>query len=52
VLSYLALSIESAGSIAVAIAGAALWIVAQSFCTLLINLLYFDLRARQVAPVA
>lgn len=52
VLSYLALSIESASSIAVAIAGAALWIVAQSFCTLLINLLYFDLRARQVAPVA
>jgi hypothetical protein len=52
VLSYLALSIESASSIAVAIAGAALWVVAQSFCTLLINLLYFDLRARQVAPVA
>jgi hypothetical protein len=52
VLSYLALSIESASSIAVAIAGAALWVVAQSFCTLLINLLYFDLRARKVAPVA
>jgi hypothetical protein len=52
VLSYLALSIESAKSVAVAIIGAALWIVAQSFCTLLINLLYFDLRARKVAPVA
>jgi hypothetical protein len=51
-LSSLALGIESAGSIGVAIAGAALWVIAQSFCTLLINLLYFDLRARQVAPVA
>jgi hypothetical protein len=52
VLLYLVATIIGAKSIGVAIAGAALWIVAQSFCTLLINLLYFDLRARQVAPVA
>jgi hypothetical protein len=52
VLLYLVATIIGATSIAVAIIGAALWVVAQSFCTLLINLLYFDLRARQVAPVA
>jgi hypothetical protein len=52
VLLYLVATIIGASSIAVAIVGAALAIVAQSFCTLLINLLYFDLRARQTAPVA
>jgi hypothetical protein len=52
ILLELALGIESARSVAGAIVGAAVLIVAQSFCTLLINLLYFDLRARQVAPVA
>jgi hypothetical protein len=52
VLLYLVATIIGASSIAVAIVGAALAIVAQSFCTLLINLLYFDLRARQAAPVA
>lgn len=52
VLLYLVAAIIGANSIAVAIVGAALWVVAQPFCTLLINLLYFDLRARQGAPVA
>ena len=52
VLLYLVAAITGAHSVAVAIAGAALWVVAQSFCALLINLLYFDLRARQMAPVA
>jgi hypothetical protein len=52
VLLYLVATIIGASSIAVAIVGAALAVVAQSFCTLLINLLYFDLRARQAAPVA
>lgn len=52
VLLSLVAEILGASSIAVAVAGAALWVVAQSFCALLINLLYFDLRARQVAPVA
>jgi hypothetical protein len=52
VLLYLVATIIGASSVAVAIVGAALAVVAQSFCTLLINLLYFDLRARQAAPVA
>jgi hypothetical protein len=52
VLLYLVAAIVAAGSTAVAIVGAVLAAVPQSFCTLLINLLYFDLRARQVAPVA
>jgi membrane-anchored glycerophosphoryl diester phosphodiesterase (GDPDase) len=52
VLLYLVATIIGASSIAVAIVGAALAVVAQSFCTLLINLLYFDLHARQAAPVA
>ena len=52
VLLYLVATIIRSNSIAVAVVGAALWIIAQSFCTLLINLLYFDLRARQLAPVA
>lgn len=52
VLLSLALGVESASSVAAAIIGAVLWIIAQAFCTLMINLLYFDLRARQVAPVA
>lgn len=52
VLLSLVTALSRANSLAVAVAGIALWVVAQSFCTLLINLLYFDLRARQVAPVA
>jgi hypothetical protein len=38
--------------LAVAITGAVIAIVAQSFCSLLISLLYFDLRAREAAGVA
>lgn len=52
VLTYLALAIESQNSISAAIIGVVLSILAQSFCTLLISLLYFDLRAREAAPVA
>lgn len=52
VLTYLALTIESQNSIGAAIIGVALSILAQSFCTLLISLLYFDLRARGAGPVA
>lgn len=52
ILTYLALAIESQNSISAAIIGVALSILAQSFCTLLISLLYFDLRAREAAPVA
>lgn len=53
VLTYLVAAIIGARSTTVAeIVGMALAILAQSFCTLLINLLYFDLRAREGAAVA
>ena len=52
ILTYLALAIESQNSVSAAIIGVALSILAQSFCTLLISLLYFDLRAREATPVA
>lgn len=51
VLTYLVALILGAGSVAGVAVGAVLAVVAQSFCMLLINLLYFDLRARQTAPV-
>ena len=53
VLTYLVAVIIGAGSSVVAvIVGLALGVLAQSFCTLLIGLLYFDLRARDAARVA
>jgi hypothetical protein len=52
VLTYLVALIIGGSSVAGVIVGAVLAILAQSFCTLLINLLYFDLRARETAPVA
>lgn len=52
VLTYLALAIESQNSIAAAIIGVVLAILAQSFCTLLISILYFDLRSREAALVS
>lgn len=51
VLTYLVALILGAGSVAGVAVGALLAVLAQSFCMLLINLLYFDLRARQLAPV-
>jgi hypothetical protein len=51
VLTYLVALILGAGSVAGVAVGAVLAVIAQSFCMLLINLLYFDLRARQTAPV-
>lgn len=52
-LTYLVAAIISGGSsLAATIVGLVLAVLAQSFCTLLISLLYFDLRARQSAPVA
>lgn len=53
VLTYLVEAIIGDGSsVAAAIVGVLLAILVQSFCTLLINLLYFDLRAREAARVA
>ncbi len=52
VLTYLALAIESQRAAFALVLGLALSILAQSFCTLLISLLYFDLRARDAASVA
>lgn len=52
VLTYLVALILGAGSVAGVAVGALLAVLAQSFCMLLINLLYFDLRARRTAPVA
>ncbi|MDE3132434.1 MAG: hypothetical protein KGL15_00040 [Acidobacteriota bacterium] len=51
VLTYIVALILGAGSVAGVAVGALLAVLAQSFCMLLINLLYFDLRARQTAPV-
>lgn len=51
-VTYVVALMLASNAISVAIVGAALAIVAQSFCTLLIGLLYFDLRARAAAPVA
>ena len=52
-LTYLvALIVGNGSSVAPTIVGLALAVLAQSFCTLLINLLYFDLRARGQAVVA
>ena len=53
VLTYLvALIIGAGSSVATAIVGLVLGVLAQSFCTLLISLLYFDLHARDAARVA
>jgi hypothetical protein len=52
VLTYLVALILGSSSVAGVVIGALLAILAQSFCMLLINLLYFDLRARRTAPVA
>jgi hypothetical protein len=52
VLTYLARSILAVDSLAGVIIGTVLSTVAQSFCSLLIGLLYFDLRAREAAHVA
>jgi hypothetical protein len=53
VLTYLvALIIGNGNSVVAAIVGLALGVLAQSFCTLLISLLYFDLRARAATRVA
>ena len=52
-LTYLvALIVGNGSAVAAVIVGLALAVLAQSFCTLLINLLYFDLRARASAAVA
>ncbi len=51
-LTYLVAAITGAASPALVVIGIAGAIVAQSFCVLLIGLLYFDLRARETAPVA
>lgn len=51
-VTYAVALMLASNAIGVAIIGAVLAIVAQSFCTLLIGLLYFDLRAREVASVA
>lgn len=51
-VTYVVALMLASNAIGVAIVGAVLAIVAQSFCTLLIGLLYFDLRARAAAPVA
>ena len=52
-LTYLvALIIGAASAVVATIVGLALGVLAQSFCTLLISLLYFDLRARDAARVA
>ena len=51
-VTYVVALMLASNAISVAIVGAALAIVAQSFCTLLIGLLYFDLRARAAASVA
>jgi hypothetical protein len=50
--SLVAVIIGNGRSVAAAIVGLVLGVVAQSFCTLLISLLYFDLRARDGARVA
>lgn len=52
VLTYLVALILGGSGVPAGIVGAVLALLAQSFCTLLIGLLYFDLRARDVAPVA
>lgn len=52
VLTYLAALILGGSGLAAVIVGALLALLTQSFCTLLINLLYFDLHARELAPVA
>ena len=52
VLTYLVALIVGGSGLAAGIVGAALALLTQSFCTLLINLLYFDLHARELAPVA
>jgi hypothetical protein len=52
VLTYLVALVLGSSSVAGVVIGALLAILAQSFCMLLINLLYFDLRARRTAPVA
>ena len=52
-LTYLvALFIAHASSPAPTVVGLVLGVLSQSFCTLLISLLYFDLRARDAARVA
>ena len=51
ILTYLVARII-AGSVAATIVGLILGVLSQSFCTLLISLLYFDLRARDSARVA
>jgi hypothetical protein len=50
-LTYLVARIIG-GSVAATIVGLVLGVIAQSFCTVLISLLYFDLRARDSARVA
>jgi hypothetical protein len=50
--SLVAMVVGNGSSTAAAIVGLALAVLAQSFCTLLISLLYFDLRARAAAVVA
>jgi hypothetical protein len=51
VLTLVIASLVGTSAISVAIVGVALAIVAQSFFTLVIALLYFDLRAREAGPV-
>jgi hypothetical protein len=52
VATYVVPLMLASNALGLAIIGAALAIVAQSFCTQLVGLLWFDLRAREVAPVA
>ncbi|MGH2861852.1 MAG: hypothetical protein ACRDLT_10170 [Solirubrobacteraceae bacterium] len=51
-LTYLVAAVTGAASPALVVIGILGAIIAQSFCMLLIGLLYFDLRAREAAPVA
>jgi hypothetical protein len=51
VLTLVIATLVGTNAISVAIVGVALAVVAQSFFTLVIALLYFDLRAREAGPV-
>jgi hypothetical protein len=51
-INYLGAVILQSASSAAVVAGVLIELVAQSFCILLISLLYFDLRARETALVA
>ncbi len=51
-LYLVAVIVDGGKSLATTIVGLLLAILAYSFCTLLVSLLYFDLRARESAPVA